>query len=504
MEIALIVVSALLAGALCVVAWLLRGRVREAGELAGARSERDGLRERAERAEASLRERDAEIDAAQERLGSASERAVRLAEQLASERRSHEQAQAEMRQRLEERAEHERRTLEQLDARYKEAFENLASKTLERSADRFLKQASEAFASHREKADATFDEKRRAFAELVSPITDALSKTDERLTKLDEQRLQSAAALKQHLELLSRQTAGLGDQTEKLVRSLKGGSQVRGRWGELQLRRVVELAGMSAHCDFDEQAKVAGDEEGGRKRPDMVVRLPGERCIVVDAKAPLKNYLEAIEAESDKERAERLTAHARNVRERVDELASKAYQHRLGDEELSPDFSVLFVPGDQFLSAALLETPDLLEHAASRGVILTTPATLIALLKAVSFGWAQATLEEDAREILKLGTELHDRVRTLTEHLGKLGLNLTRSVKAFNDTVGSLESRVLPSARRIGEMGAVQTKKQIERQEQVLTEPKRLAPPEDPGADTGSQGLLIGGDGASPDGGGSS
>ena len=502
MEIALIVVSALLATTLGASVWLLLGKAREASALASARSERDALAERAERVEAAVRERDAEIEEAESRLGEVSERVVRLTEQLAAARSSHEQAQREMQERLEERARHERQTLEQLDQRYKEAFENMAAKTLEQSAEQFLKRARESFTAHQEKADATFDEKRKAFAELVSPIAEALSKTDERLTKLDEQRLQSSAALKQHLELLSQQTAGLGDQTEKLVRSLKGGSQVRGRWGELQLRRVVELAGMSAHCDFDEQAKVAGDEEGGRKRPDMVVRLPGERCIVVDAKAPLKNYLEAIEAETDQERADRLRAHARNVRERVDELASKGYQHRLADEELSPDFSVLFVPGDQFLSAALLETPDLLEHAASKGVLLTTPATLIALLKAVSFGWAQATLEEDARDILKLGTELHDRVTTLTEHFAKIGLNLTRSVKAYNDTVGSLESRVLPSARRIGELGAVQTKKQIERQEQVLTEPKRLSTPEGDPDGTPKQALLIDTDGDDADGSG--
>ncbi|GAB4522730.1 MAG: hypothetical protein Tsb0013_25220 [Phycisphaerales bacterium] len=504
MEIALIVVSALMVGAVGMCVWLLLGRVRHASELAGLRAERDAQRERADRADEALRARTADLESLDERLDEATQRAVRLTEQIAAEQRAHAQARTDMEQRLKERDEHQRRVMQELDQRYKEAFQSLAAKTLEHSSEQFIKRAQEVFASHREKADHTFDEKRKAFAELITPINEALAKTDERLTKLDEQRLQSAAALKQHLELLTQQTTGLSDQTDKLVRSLKG-SHVRGRWGELQLRRVVELAGMSAHCDFEEQARVAGDEEGGRKRPDMVVRLPGHRCIVVDAKASMKNYLEAIEAQTDEARADRFKAHARNVRERVDELASKAYQHRLGDEELSPDFTVLFVPGDQFLSAALLESPDLLEHAASKGVILTTPATLIALLKAVSFGWAQATLEEDAREILKLGTDLHDRVSTLTEHLAKLGLNLTRSVKSFNDTVGSLEARVLPSARRIGELGAVQTKKQIERQEQVLTEPKRLAPPEEDagGSDHASGAVLIDGDGASADAGAS-
>ncbi len=478
------------------IGWLLLDRSRLSTARATSDAEREGALQRAERAEAQATSSDEELRELDARLDQATLTATRLTEKLEGEQRAHQQAIADLRERALEREAMHKKTLEELHGQMREAFESLAAKTLERSSEHFLKRAQESLKQHQERADQTFDEKRKHFAELVTPIKEALSKTDERLTKLDEHRLQSSAALKQHLELLTTQTTGLSDQTQKLVRSLKA-PHVRGRWGELQLRRVVELAGMSAHCDFDEQAHVTKDDEGGRLRPDMIVRLPGERCIVVDAKASLKNYLEAMESDTDEVRADRFKAHARDVRNRVDELASKSYQHRLGDREYSPDFTVLFVPGDQFLSAALLETPDLLEHAASKGVILTTPATLIALLKAVSFGWAQATLEEDAREILKLGTELHDRVATLTDHLGKLGTNLTRSVKAYNETVGSLESRVLPSARRIAELGAVQTKKSIERQEPVLTEPKRLTPPEP--ADGASQGLLIEADGASED-----
>ena len=493
-----IVLSIALVLGCCAIAWLLIDRARLSSARASAEAQHQSEQQRAENAERALKERDAEAESVGARLAEATQDVVRLTEQLAGERRSHQQAVAEMRERDEQRVAHQRETLAELDKRQREVFEALAAKTLEQSSEHFLKRAQEALKQHQEKADTAFDEKRKHFSELVSPIKEALSKTDERLTKLDEHRLQSAAALKQHLEILTTQTTGLSDQTQKLVRSLKA-PHVRGRWGELQLRRVVELAGMSAHCDFDEQAQVSGDEEGRKLRPDMIVRLPGERCIVVDAKASLKNYLEAMESDTDEGRADRFKAHARDVRKRVDELASKNYQTRLAADDLSPDFTVLFIPGDQFLSAALLESPDLLEHAASKGVILTTPATLIALLKAVSFGWAQATLEEDAREILKLGTDLYDRVSILTDHLSKLGLNLTRSVKAYNDTVGSLEARVLPSTRRISELGAVQSKKSIERQEPVLTEPKRLTPREADTPAEGGQTLLAGADGTSPD-----
>lgn len=467
------------------IGWLLLERGKLVAARAGAEAERTAQRERATRAEAQLDEIEHAHDELEQRLAASTTEVATLTQKIEGEREAHRQAH-----------EHQRKTIEDLNARAREVFENLAAKTLEHSSEQFLKRAQEAFKNHQEKADQTFDEKRKNFAELVSPIKEALTKTDERLTRLDEQRLKSDASLKQHLELLARQTTGLNDQTEKLVRSLKA-PHVRGRWGELQLRRVVELAGMSAHCDFEEQVQTGADEEGNRLRPDMLVRLPGERCIVVDAKASLANYLEAIEAETDERRADRFKAHARDLRKRVDDLASKSYPARLKERDVTPDFTVLFVPGDQFLSAALLEAPDLLEHAASRGVILTTPATLIALLKAVSFGWAQATLEEDAREILHLGAELHDRLATLTEHLSGVGLNLRRSVNAFNKAVGSMEARVLPSARKIKDLAGVQSTKTIERQEQVLTEPKRLTTPEE--SEQSDQPMLIEGDGASGD-----
>lgn len=482
------------------VVWLLieRGRLSSARGVADART--DSERERADRAQAELDEREAELREHDERLDRANTDLARLTEQMEGERRAHTQALEALRERESQRAEHERRTREELEQRYKDGFEALAAKTLEQSSERFMQRATEAFKAHHEKSDAAFDAKSKSISELVAPIKEALTKTDEKLAQIDKGRVETSAALKQHLELLSQQTTGLKDQTEHLVRSLKA-PHVRGKWGELQLRRIVELAGMSAHCDFDEQAHVAGDEDGSRLRPDMIVRLPGDRCVIVDAKASLVHYLEAIEAETDAQKADRLKAHARAVRSRVDDLASKSYQTRLEQAGMTPDFAVLFVPGDQFLSAALLEQPDLLEHAASKSIILTTPATLIALLKAVSFGWAQASFADDAKEIIELATMIHDRVRVVSEHLDKVGTHLGRTVNSYNDAVGSLERNLLPGARRIGEYEVIASKKQVAELEPVLTEPKRPTPEDAPeprfgfGVDQPDQAALPGGDG---------
>jgi len=253
----------------------------------------------------------------------------------------------------------------------------------------------------------------------------------------------------------------LRKETSNLVRALRAPG-VRGRWGEVQLKRVVELAGMTAHCDFYEQQSVDTDE--GRLRPDMLVRLPGGKTIVVDAKAVLSAYLDAIEAPDDVSRAGHLQRHARQVKERVDELGRKAYWEQF---EQAPEFVVLFLPGEMFFSAALENDPSLIEAAADRRVVLATPTTLIAMLKAVFYGWRQERLAENAQEISALGRELYERLSVMGGHLSGVGKNLNQAVTAFNKAVGSIETRVFPTARKFKELHASGTAAEIEQLAQV-------------------------------------
>jgi DNA recombination protein RmuC len=239
----------------------------------------------------------------------------------------------------------------------------------------------------------------------------------------------------------------LQQETRNLVNALRR-PQVRGRWGEMTLRRVVELAGMVEHCDFTEQETVATDQN--RSRPDMVIRLPDRGTIVVDVKTPLDAYLDAVEAPGDDARRSALQRHARQVMDRVRELSAKAYWAQF---EMSPQFVILFSPGDQFLSAALDENPGLLEEALRNKVILATPTSLIALLKAIAYGWREVSLAENAEQVRGLAEELYDRLIPFSEHLARLGRQIEGSVRAFNDAVGSMERKILPSARRMAELG---------------------------------------------------
>ena len=449
-------------GCSALAAWLIFDRVRLINRVFQAESARDELQRRVD-----------ERVADQGRLDELEVEAARLAERLASREREYaSQLESLERQRREQASRDEQRVSE-INAQYQEKLEALTAKALQQSSAQFLKLAEEAFSKHRNQATSELDEKRKSFVELISPISQTLQKTEERLTQFDKTRGEAQAQLQKHLDVLAGQTQDLSSQTGRLVQSLRS-PQVRGRWGEMALRNVVELAGMTEHCDFETQETVADDEEA-RYRPDMTIRLPGNRVLVVDAKAPLQAYLESIEAESEERRVELMKAHARQVRQRIDELAGKRYQRQF-DQAL--DFTVLFVPGDQFLSAALREDPTMLEYAASRHVVLTTPATLIALLKAVSFGWTQASLAEDAAEILKLGKQLHERVAMMTEHLARMGAALSHTVKAYNKTIGSYETRVLPSARRLEEHH-VRSSKELVGAEPVTVEPRLPSAGED-------------------------
>jgi len=424
MLIALIAVSILLAASLGVAGHLLLSRSASRMERDAARREAETLRREVEKLEA----REQELE---DLLGDARANGAAMQERIeAHERRAKEWT-------------------EQLDAFRKtseSAFNDLAGRALRASNEQFLQLAREAFKAEQEKAKQDLESRKRAVDDLLKPIGEALKRTDEKLSTIEKGRVQTSAELSKHITMMVEQTKELGAHTQRLVQSLRS-PHVRGRWGEMTLRRVVELAGMSEHCDFSEQTSMENDN-GGRLRPDMTIHLPGERVIVVDAKTPLSAYLEALEAETEEDRKQSLVNHARQLRQRVEELASKRYAQQF---DRSPDFVVLFVPGDHFLSAALREEPQLLDRAAASRVIITTPATLIALLKAVAFGWSQASLADDARAVLELGRQLHDRVATMTEHLARMGKSLSGAVKSYNDLLGNVERRVIPSATKLVE-----------------------------------------------------
>lgn len=299
-------------------------------------------------------------------------------------------------------------------------------------------------------ADAPTDaSQQQALALAVAPVAQSLAQVEAHLIDLERVRQEAYGELRAQVGAMGRSSEALRDETQSLVNALRA-PHVRGRWGEVQLRRVVEVAGMLDHCDFDEQPVVTTDD--GPLRPDLVVRLAGGKNVVVDAKVPFAGYLEAMDARDDTARDERLRAHARHLRAHVDGLADKRYWAHL---EPTPEFVVLFVPAEPFLAAALEEDPSLLEHAFARNVVVATPSTLVALLRTVAYTWRQEALAANAREVHALGKELHTRLATLGGHVGRVGSSLESAVKAYNQAVGSLESRVLVTARRLSDLQVV-------------------------------------------------
>ncbi len=339
------------------------------------------------------------------------------------------------------------RLLEQSEMRLRAAFDSLAGETLRSNSELFLRLARESLGREQAVAQGTLKEREVAIAQLVEPLRAALERTEAQVQTLERERREAFASLRTQLETLAGGQAQLQRETRNLVTALRR-PEVRGRWGELTLRRLVELAGLSEHCDFTEQLHLVGEE--GALRPDLVVHMPDARDLVIDAKTPLEAYLAALEAATEEERSQALKRHAQQVETRVRELASKNYWAQF---ERSPEFAVLFLPGDQFLSAALAERPELLESALSSGVIIATPSTLIALLKAVAYGWRQSAVAHNAAQIRDLGQELYRRLGTFNGHLGRMGQRLAAAVEAYNAAVGSLERQVLPQARRFGELG---------------------------------------------------
>jgi DNA recombination protein RmuC len=309
-----------------------------------------------------------------------------------------------------------------------------------------------------------------AVARAVAPLHETLRRYEIRVAELERDRVDAYAELREQVRSMSTVSGELRTETKQLVAALRA-PQVRGRWGEHQLRRIVEAAGMLEHCDFSEQVTAATDLAG--VRPDLVVRLHGGRSVVVDAKAPFDAYLAAMEARDERGRDSQLDQHARHLRMHVDQLAAKSYWAAFTQ---SPEFVVLFVPADPFLDVALQRDPSLLEHAFARNVVLATPATLVALLRTVAYSWRQEALARNAVAVHDLARELYGRLSTLGDHVGKLGSSLGSAVTAYNKAVGSLEARVLVSARKLAELGV--SGDDIETPPQVETTPRQLQAPE--------------------------
>jgi len=412
----------------------------------------DGLRR-------DLAERDRRLAANADEIGGLKSQLAELNERLAQERKASDEKLA---------------LLEEARSKLADAFKALSSDALKHNNESFLKLAQENLQRYQESAKGDLEQRQKAIEQLTQPIRERLEKFDGKLDELEKSRHGAYRALTQQVnDLIQVHLPQLHRETADLVKALRQ-PQARGRWGEMQLKRVVEMAGMLEHCDFEEQVSQTTDG-GNRLRPDMIVHLPGGRQVVVDAKAPVEAYLEAVESQSEEARSRALLRHAQQVKTHITQLAKKSYFDQF---DPSPEFVVLFVPGEAFFSAALAQDPTLIEYGAESRVIPASPTTLIALLKAVAYGWRQEALAQNAVEVAALGKELYERIAILSDHWGKVGQRLNQAVDAYNSSVGTLERRVLPSARKFRDLKAVAADREIEPLGPLTQETRPLTAPE--------------------------
>ncbi|WP_435660923.1 DNA recombination protein RmuC [Leisingera caerulea] len=359
--------------------------------------------------------------------------------------------------------------LSHMNQQMEHKFASLASGVLKQNSESFLSLVSERFQAHSKTADDDLAKRHAAIESLVKPLDQKLGQFGERIKEIEQARNEAYGAIQAQVKHLAEGQAMLGGETRKLVQALRA-PKTRGRWGEMQLRQVFEMAGMAEHVDFELEKSVGTDD--GLRRPDAVVRIPGGKSIVVDAKTPLEGYLDALEAETPEQQQAALTRHANHVKTHVRQLASKSYQSALGE---TPDFVVMFIPGETFVSAAAETDPGLIEYAFENKVLIATPTTLMALVKSIAYGWQQEKMAANAVEVQKTAKELYDRLATFSKSLASVGRSLSSSVNNYNKAVGSLEARVLPSARRFEAMGVVANGAELEDPGQVEVEPRQVA-----------------------------
>ena len=364
------------------------------------------------------------------------------------------QEQATLITRLEERE----KALKETEVRFKDEFQLIANRTISNAHDDFLNRANETFAKFQTTALAQTDEKQAKIDQLLKPMKDTLTRYEEGLKLMREAQTKEQGALSNQISALMESTRAVQSEAEKLSTALKSGSGVRGQWGEMQLRNIVEAAGLSPHVDFEEQKSVSVGESG--RRPDMVVNLPGDRVIAIDAKVSLSAYLDAVECDDDEQRLVYLTKHGDEVWQHVKTLSSKDYASALRKSN-SLDFVVMFLAGDSLLTAALEGRKGLLQDAFDKGVLIATPVTLIAMLKSVAYNWRQENANQNAREVAALASDLYESLSKMGKLLSELGVSMEKSVKKYNETVGNIESRVMPRARKFSQYEMPGTEKEI-------------------------------------------